>query len=432
MSARRVDVLVVGGGLAGATAALAARKAGAAVAVASRSYGATALSTGALDLAYAPGPTAVARARTVAEHLGDIIEHRRRHPFGVIGLAAVLGGLEAGFQLLGELLQGTGLEPTPLALDRPNRLVASSLGCVVPAGSVLAPHAAIELSALSGPIGVVQLEGDSSFAAARLAAGWSHDLGLPAPTGDGPLRVVATRFVAHEVPMVLARRFDDVGAVDRLAGELAPRVKGLAGLIVPPVLGTAHVARNLALLSERLGLPVAEALAYEPSVPGLRLQRAVDEGLRRAGIARLAEVSRPEVDRGRVVSLETAAGPVAAGAVVLASGRFIAGGVEWAGACQETLLGLPIVTELGALEADAPHGVVRVSPLESHPLMTAGIRVNATLAPMVEGKVAFDNVFAAGMVLGGFASRYALSADGVALATGAMAGHLAAARSASA
>lgn len=431
MSPRRVDVLVVGGGLAGAIAALAARKAGATVAVASRSYGATALSTGALDLAYAPGPTAVARSRTVAEHLGDIIEHRRRHPFGVIGFAGVVGGLEAGFALLSELLHGSGLEPTPMALDRPNRLVASSLGCVVPAGAVLAPHADIELSALPGAVGVVQLEGHASFAATRLVAGWSHDLGLAPPAAEGPLRVVSTRFAAHEGPMALARRFDDVGAVVALGDELAPRVKGLAGLILPPALGVQHVARNLTLLRERLGLAVAEAVAHEPSVPGLRLHRALHEGLRRAGVASMGEVTHPEVDRGRVVRVSAAGGEVSPGAVVLATGRFVAGGVEWTAGCREALLGLPIVTELGALEADAPHGVVRVSPLESHPLMTAGIRVNATLAPMVEGKVAFDNVFAAGMVLGGFASRYALSADGVALATGAMAGHLAAARSAS-
>ena len=58
--------------------------------------------------------------------------------------------------------------------------------------------------------------------------------------------------------------------------------------------------------------------------------------------------------------------------------------------------------------------------------MTAGVRVNEALQPMAEGRVPFANLFAAGNVLGGFASRYALCSDGVALATGWLAGQAAA------
>jgi anaerobic glycerol-3-phosphate dehydrogenase len=48
--------------------------------------------------------------------------------------------------------------------------------------------------------------------------------------------------------------------------------------------------------------------------------------------------------------------------------------------------------------------------------------VNRQLQPVREGRPAYANLFAAGMIIGGFASRYALCADGVALATGHVAG----------
>src|SRR3712207_8777073 len=49
---------------------------------------------------------------------------------------------------------------------------------------------------------------------------------------------------------------------------------------------------------------------------------------------------------------------------------------------------------------------------------------SAEVQPLREGHVAYRNLWAAGMIIGGFASRYALTADGVALATGYWAGRL--------
>jgi anaerobic glycerol-3-phosphate dehydrogenase len=99
----------------------------------------------------------------------------------------------------------------------------------------------------------------------------------------------------------------------------------------------------------------------------------------------------------------------------------VSGGVVFNKRCRETLFDLPTVSELGLLEKDAPQSIVRADPRESHPLMTAGLQVSPQLQPIAEGRVAYENLFAAGMVVGGFASRYALCADGVALASGVLA-----------
>jgi anaerobic glycerol-3-phosphate dehydrogenase len=73
------------------------------------------------------------------------------------------------------------------------------------------------------------------------------------------------------------------------------------------------------------------------------------------------------------------------------------------------------------MEEGRPEAVVRRTTMDPHPLMAAGVQVNAACQPLRQGRVAFANLFAAGMVIGGFASRYALCADGIALATGAVA-----------
>jgi len=180
-------------------------------------------------------------------------------------------------------------------------------------------------------------------------------------------------------------------------------------------------------LSEAVGAPVIEALAHLPSVPGMRLQRHLDRAVAEAGIAAIGEVVKPRSDAERVRAVLTRDEiEVTFEAVVLASGRFISGGVRWDDQCREALFGLPVVTELGPLEDDSPLPVVRELPTESHPLLSAGVWINDRLQPLREGRVAHSNLFAAGMVIGGFASRYALCADGVALATGYLAGQAAA------
>ncbi len=422
------DVLVIGGGMAGTLAALSARADGARVALAARSHGATALSTGALDIAYAPALSAtVQMPRTIVEHVMDIAAHRQRHPYAVLGLEQTIVGLRRGFAMLAEHLAGTGLEPGDLDLEAENRYLPSSLGVAMPAAAALAPHRGLDLAHAAGQRwGVVQLLGDASFAAGRVMRGLAADAAALADRGP-ELIELGVRVTARGGPLATARAFDDVALIDEVTAELRGRVAGLDGIIFPPVLGLGHQREAHARLQAALGLPLVEALAHVPSVPGVRLQRALAAALSGAGVASVGEVVRCQTDGRRVVAAMTADRlELHAASFVLASGRFIAGGVLFEGGGREALFGLPLVSEDGLLEQDHPLPVVRETPMESHPLMTAGVQVNDRLQPMCEGRPPFDNLFAAGMVIGGFASRYALCADGVALCTGYLAGKAAA------
>lgn len=409
------------------TAALTAKAKGAKVAVASRSWGATSLSTGALDIAYSPALSPEQQGpRTIAEHVMDIIAHRVNHPYGVLELEPVVHGLRTGFALVKDALAQEGLSLGELALENENLGLPSSLGAVVPAATALGSHLGIDFSTpLEGAWGVVQLHGDSHFDAARVAAGVSHDAGNYSGTRPD-LRAVPCTFSASESPLAVAKRLDDEREVDALIESLRRGAAGCAGLIIAPVLGLRRHQQVLARLRDALGIPIIEALAHMPSVPGARLQRALDAALLRAGITRLGEVVAPVVEGRRVRAVQTDDGlEINAVSVVLATGRFVTGGVTWDERCEETLFKLPVATEVGLMEEDSPHAVVRESPVESHPLMTAGVMVGPDLRPIRDGRVAFDNLYAAGMVMGGFASRYALCADGVALSSGQIAGTLA-------
>jgi glycerol-3-phosphate dehydrogenase subunit B len=385
------------------------------------------MSTGALDIAFAPALSRVHQEpRTVAEHVMDIAAHRRRHPYAVLGIERAVPAIRRGFDLLREVLAPAELAPPSLDLEAENHHLPSALGVVFPAASALSSHLGVDLGTpLAGRWGVIQLEGHAPFDAERVVAGLAAD--AEAMGHDLDLTPIVVPWQGSAPPLVLARGLDDQARADELAAAVAARAAGYDGLILPPILGldrSGAVRRTIELAA---GAQVVEALGYMPSVPGARLARALEAAVSAAGIEWVGEVSETRSQAGRVRSVVTRDRiEITAGGFVLASGRFIAGGLSWHESCREPLFDLPVITEDGLMEDDSPHPVVRDTPMESHPLMTAGIQVRPDLRPVREGQLAYENLFAAGMVIGGFASRYALCADGVALATGYLAGRTAA------
>lgn len=425
-----LDIVVIGSGLAGAVAALQCHAEGAKVAIASRGYGMTSLSSGALEIAHAPAlAQAHGASASLEAHLQDVVRHHPRHPFGQMGFAASRAHIQGGYSMLAQALEGSGLDLAPhLGWEQRNALTASSLGCLVPSAMPLGPHRGWSASS-ERAWGVVQIAQDPNFQAERVCMGMRYDaqaLGLAVPDVRPFVVHLDGALGTYQTPYSLAQAFDDREVCGAFAKSILAQIgdQALTGLIMPPVLGLDQFRQARQWLAQDTGLLVIEALAHLPSVPGLRLQRALDAALAQANITRLVEIKKASGSGAKLERLHLADGAhIDAGAFVLASGRFVAGGVQWTGEmAQESLFGLPLVTELGPLKATSPQSVVRESPAESHPLMTAGVRVDGQLRPMREVGPAFDNLFAAGMVLGGFSARYLLCADGVALASG----HLAA------
>ncbi|WP_243337711.1 FAD-binding protein [Anaeromyxobacter soli] len=429
MSPRAVaaEVLVVGGGMAGTIAALAAREAGARVVLVRRAPGATALSSGAVGVA--PDPFALPgeplrAARGPLEAARRLARLRPDHPYAVLGdrLEALPDALAFATRALAPLLAPP--------LERP-RFLATSFGTAVPAALCQRSQAAGDLLAVGGALVVAGLAGhlglDAALVAASLeryrARGGPPTFAVEVDAGLGELGLLR--------PHELARRLEQPGAAEALGAAIRAALPAGAGaVLVAPVLGLRPEAQVPERVAGAAGIAVAELLADVPSMPGVRLQAALEAALAAAGV---------EVVQGAIQGATGPGAPIAAGATeitaarwVLATGRFVGGGIARRGTLREPALGLPVQAaegreagvDLAARPAASLTGAARVGP---QPLLSAGLRVDARLRPLdARGRPAAEGLHAAGAVVGGHEHASDGTGLGVAILTGYLAGRAAA------
>jgi glycerol-3-phosphate dehydrogenase subunit B len=409
------DVIVIGAGLAGLTAAVRLAEAGARVLVLARGVGATHLSAGTIDvLGYTSLPRGPARALAhgdparvehPAEALAGVGEG---HPYALVGAEAVgtavewlkarvAGGSLAPYAYRGDLDENL-LLPTALGVPRPSAVVPETM-----AGGDLRRAA---------PVLVVGFRGLKDFHPRLLADVLSRS-GTAARAAELDL-VPEGR--ADVNSLGYARAFDDSAFRAEVTAQLVARPGAEDRVAFPAVLGIADPHRAWAELEERLARPVFEVPTLPPSVPGMRLFAILREALRQAG-GRLilnAAVTGCEREGSRVSELRVRVGlrdeRRACDWVVLATGGFASGGLEldsgWT--ARETALGLPVAG------MPAP-GEDRFAPgyLDDHPMARAGVAVGPDLRP--DG---YDNVLVAGATLAGAEPWREKSGDGISLATG--------------
>ena len=422
------DVLVVGAGMAGAMAALAARAAQASVVLVRRAPGATALSSGAIGVApdawAPPGEPFASRLGTVAA-ARRVAASRPEHPYAAIG--AALGALEEALAFaaaeLGEVLAPLG--PRPLQLATP---YGSAVTCALAQRTMVAG----DLASARGVLAVVGFRGHLGFDA-RLVAG-----GLARYQGAGAARATAIEidlFMREEMsiarPHELARALEAPGAAEQ-AGRLLRRAlpAGAGVALFPPVLGLSPASRVMERIAAEAGVPVAETVADVPSVPGLRLQAALDARLAAAGV----QVVPAELTGATGPGAPARAGDrdVRARSWVLATGRFVGGGIVRRGRLAEPLLGIPVQAsengESGAhLAVRPPTALTLRERRAAQPLLAAGLRVDGLLRPLGgSGAPVHPRLFAAGAIVGGHEQAADGTGLGVAIVTGYLAGRHAA------
>lgn len=441
-----MTAVVVGGGLAGAAAALALAEAGVPTALVRAGPGATAMSWGSVDVAGAsPDPDGLPWRDPVRgdplrpdERLAFLLRSRPSHPYGVLfperqpetaarELAQSAADLDRWLRPAGLGVEGSLDEGVLLANVR-GAVRVTDLALSGFAAGDLARAEAIALVDLPG------LPGWHARAAARMLAAELAALGLPAPSIRVETLVWPERLLAAAgSPARLAAALDDPAA----AGEVARAARPLRGdarsVLFPPILGLDRGAAVREALREAIGAPVAEVLGAPPWSPaGARLDRALVAALARAGVAlHAARAARIDHDGERAVGValepdaDGAARALPADRVVLASGRFVGGGiVERDGRLVEPLAGLPILDERGhRLDGDAARRHLRRRYADPQPLFAAGVRVDARLRPLgVDGRPALENLFAAGELVGGFDPALQRTGLGFALVSGRRAG----------
>lgn len=413
------DVVVVGAGLAGLTAAISVADSGATVEVIARGHAATHWTAGGLDVA------APMRSVTAADGLKRL-SARRGHPYELLGT-----DVRPSIEWLRGVLAAEGLTYAG-DLDGPLRTVPTAIGAtrrvsLVPTGqgAALDPWSPDERLVVCGPMGF------KDFWPATIA----KSLARPAVWGAGsaPGRVEG---VGVDLPglagrrnlnaLHLARMFDDPAwreeAFTLIARALQASGTGPGRIALPAVLGLTDHAGALDDAIRLLPLTPFEVPLVPPSIPGLRLFQALRYALRRRGgrISVGEEVLRIDREGRRVTAVAVASAArerlYRTGGLVLATGGIAGGGLIGTadGTLVEPLLGLPVA-------APAMGEWLAADPFDpaGHPLEAAGIRTDDRLRPVdARGTVAFDNVAVVGSMLAGQRYLTERCGDGVAVASG--------------
>lgn len=405
----RADVVVIGAGLAGLSAAAELSASGASVFLVAKGMAATHWTHGGLDVAGVPGSgTAREGVHALAADPG--------HPYAA--LAALVGGAVGGHLAR---LAAAGL-PMRGSLDGPLVPIPTALGGLRRASILPAAQAAALDPWRGDGLLLVGFEGYrdawAAYAARNLAA-------VDWPGGPGTIRGVevelpGTRQLRNFNARALARLFDDP-AWRSAALDVMRRVvpDGAWRIAVPAVLGIADHRRAIEEAEASLGGSVIEMPSLPPSIPGLRLFDALRGTVLAAGGRLQVGFDVVEVERRdrRVVAIHTEAASrtlrLAADEFVLATGGIGGEGIRAMpdGSLHERVFGLPV-------EAPPRDHWFSDDPLRPHPLEAAGIRTDAAQRPVdAGGDVVLDNVRVIGSALAGMRYLVERCGDGVALAS---------------
>jgi glycerol-3-phosphate dehydrogenase subunit B len=411
------EVLVIGGGLAGLTSALAAARAGADVRLLSYKQSTLRNASGLVDvLGYTPdgeGP--------LADPYEAIPTLPAEHPYRTVGTTTVREAMElfddAAPAYRGGHTDANALLPTHGGTVKPTARypVGASAGVASDERDVLlvgfeslvdldAPHAAAHLNAAGVP-----------FEARGITIGFPGDL-----RADAKVTRYAKLLETNGEVTVRGR---DRPVREALAARVNPELEMGERVGFPAVLGLDHSERVRKALARKLGTDVFEVPMGPPSLPGIRLEDALFDALDAAGAG--IETGNPVVDHDGENRIERvfvekngAKIPHAADQYVLATGGLVGKGVE--------------SNREGAYEpifdCHVPHPEDRYDWFDreafgDHPFARFGVPTDDRLRPTgPEGSVEFENLRAAGSVLGGYDFAAEKSGSGVSVATGYAAG----------
>lgn len=365
--------------MAGCAAALAASRTGAEAILATRAPGATALYAGGMEL---------------CGDLSDLAGREPHHPFARLGQepARLAATMDAACLTMRQSLDHAGLS---LCGDwRTLGRYMDLNGTVRPAQLVPDSVAPGELAGLAGrQVAVVGICQVSEYDAPAIAQALAGEAGAIAE------------------PVELDLELPPAASLTDLFGRPAPTVARQADLIAYP--------------PGMRDLPEGgfELLAAAPSPHGWRLQQALEAMLAQTGVRLVRQaVTGFETEGGRV----RAAGGIEADQFILATGRYIGGGLVKAGMVREPIFDLGVFYEGKRVDAH-PARLHHLEYLSPEPAFRTGLLTDSALRPVSwDGQVAYDNLRAAGSVLGGYdyAREYGF---GVPLLTGWLAGQWAAA-----
>lgn len=410
------DVLVIGGGLSGGAAALQAAKTGASVRLVSHKESTLRHASGLIDvLGYIP--TQTDQTGPIANPFDALDDVPDGHPYSIVGKKGVRDGLALFDEIVGDTYAGDHTDA--------NALIPTHGGSIKPTTryprSTAAGLASDDRAMLL--VGFESLaDFDAPLAAEHLAATGvpfeTDGVTVPFP-GDFRDDAKITRFAR-------ALDQDENDARKTLANTVEPHLNDAERIGFPSILGDDRNADVRDELESRLGVPVFEVPGGPPSLPGLRLEDRLFEALDEAGVR--ISTGNPVVgyetnsknDRITAVRVDQNGQqiPYYAAQFVLATGGLVGKGID----TDRDGVREPI------FDCHVPHPDDRYDwftddAFGDHPFARFGVVPDDTLRPIdANGDPEFENLRAAGSVLGGADIAAEKSGSGVSLATGQLAG----------
>lgn len=368
----------------------------------------------------------------LAEPLAAISDLPSEHPYRVVGTDALREGLGLFDDVTGDAYGGEDSERNALVPTAWGRLRPVARYPDAAAAGLASDRLATSL------VGFDALPSfDAGLAAERLGDRLPYrvnglTVGFPtavsAGSDPGPI---------DRTPLECAQAFDAAETADESSDTGNPLIEGLRDELdvfldakdrvgFPAVLGLEHDDRVRERLAETFGLDVFEVPLGTPSVPGMRLGSLVADELADAGVdVTTVGIEGVERSEGRVEAVRLNGDDIQQGeAFVLATGGVAEGGLV---ADRE---GIREPVADCHVDAPASRGAWADSdPLGDHAFARFGVSIDESLRPLSpRGKPTFENLMAAGRILGGHDFVAEGSAGGVSIATGTAAGRLAAER----
>ncbi|WP_323912065.1 glycerol-3-phosphate dehydrogenase subunit GlpB [Aeromonas caviae] len=420
----KFDSIVIGGGMAGLSAALRLAEAGQKTLLMASGQSALHFSSGSVDLLESEGDPRAALPAFMAAHPD--------HPYSKVGMQNIEGSLadlqrhcaEEGLPLMRQEHNHHRL--TPIGTLKSTWISPDTCACVTDAP---APDA-ILLATLEGfrdfhpALAAANLATHARFAHSRILTG---EIRLPqlAEFSRNP----------HEFRSAdIARLFDKQGPGQQdlladLAREISRMVQGCGvpgcrHIVLPACLSLGLVGPRLSELERRTGCTIKEVATMPPSLIGMRMQEALKRRFMALGGTFLTSerVLGARYDGDKVIGVHSQHGEdqlFEADHFVLASGSFFSRGLESRlGGIREPIFDADV---LSLAERDAWAGR---RLFDHHPFMGFGVKTDERLRVLRGGRP-LTNLYGAGSVLAHYDPIKEGSGSGVAVATGwQAAGHI--------
>ena len=394
METVKADLTIVGGGMAGMSAALFAAERGIDTALVGSTSGSM-FASGYIDLL---GVHPIHEGKTWDnpwDGIAALCQDIPRHPYARIAPRDI----RRAFEIMLAFLADAGL-PYRRKMERNCRTI-TSMGTLKTTYCV--PETmwnGIDIFDKKKACLLVSIRGLKGFSARQIASVQQREW---PELKTAQLSFPETDHLEEVYSEMLARSLGIAANREKLAAILKPLAKGVNCIGMPAILGISASHEVADDLADRIEKTLFEIPTMPPSVPGLRLKETFERQLPQKGIRIfnqqrvLATSPQPQgYHRLEIGSTEAEISLMTRG-VILATGRFIGGGLQ-AGRnrIRETIFNLPVYQPS---DRRLWH---RRDFLDSrgHPVNLSGLEINNDFMPLNKsGQPAYPNLFAAGSIL---------------------------------